>query len=412
MRKFFQKGSVIFREGDYGDCAYAIEKGVVAISTSRGAKELLLANRSVGEIFGEMAIVDDKPRSASAVASDDCVVLVISRDQLQNRVAMLDPVMRMVLNVILERFRDSVRRMSEEASISEPGRKPTQQVENTAKPPVDDYLSAIERIELEQAIKQALTRDEFELFYQPIVCASRGTIVGFEGLARWWHPTRGLLSPTAFIPVAEESGLIFKLSRWAIQRACEDVRAMRSIGDHTRSLFVSVNVTGDDICEGGIIEDVQNIFSETQTLQHTIEFEVTESTLVSDPERAIEIFEKLQALGISIAIDDFGTGYSNLRYLARYPAQKLKIDKCFVDSLVRDEQSEELVRAIIQLSHSAGMSVVAEGVERMDQATLLAELNCDMLQGYLFAKPMPLEMCLQYLNEETRSQAKLGYKIA
>ncbi|MCI4661910.1 MAG: EAL domain-containing protein [Neomegalonema sp.] len=343
-----------------------------------------------------MAIVDDKPRSATVIASTDCQLLVLPRDQLQHRMRVLDPVLRMVLSVILDRFRDSVRHIGGEAPApAQPAAK---------QPDLSDYLSAIEVITLEQSLKQALERDELVPFYQPIMDTKSGTIAGFELLARWNHPERGILPPGVFITVAEQSGLVREISLWALRRACVDMeifnRARQDLG--APGCFIAVNVTGDDICAEGFAQTVATILQETGADPRWLELEITESTLIDHASDVIDKLQKLRALGLSISIDDFGTGYSNLRYLAQYPVQKLKIDKGFIDPIAQAGRGREIVRAMIELGHILGLRLVAEGIEDCEQVAILRELGCDYLQGYHFSRP------LSYAD----SQALLCQKVA
>lgn len=391
IRRHFRAGTELFHEGAAGDCAFIIERGAVHIWTERNGSKTSLATRVAGEIVGEMAIVDNQPRSASATALTDCEMLVLTKAQLQNRVSALDPVMRMVLSVILERFRDSVRRLSG-ADQDDPATERARAADRAAK-----HEAAVERIALEQSIKRALDGDEFVLFYQPLVSARTGRVAGFEALARWRHPERGLLGPWAFIDVAEESGLICDISRWALRRACADARrfnAGRRPEDH---VFVAVNVTSGDICDPSFEWCVQDAIDAADVPPSNIVLEITESSLVDNPDVAIGMLKRYRDLGVSISVDDFGTGYSSLNYLAKYPVQKLKIDKSFLDELIEEQRSADVVRAMIELAHILKLEVVAEGVETDEQVKMLTAFGCDYLQGYLFSKPVSLEESLALL---------------
>ncbi|MEO1330626.1 MAG: EAL domain-containing protein, partial [Pseudomonadota bacterium] len=391
IRRQFGRGATLFREGDPGDCAYIIEHGAVEISAGEGAARQVLATRVAGDIFGEMAIVDSKPRSATVTAVEDTQVLVVSKQQLQARIQALDPVLRMVLGVILDRFRDSVRRMSGEAP-SAPAQDAPETVERFS--PLAEYSKAFERIELEQTVKHAVSAGEMTLFYQPIVRARDGAIAGFEGLARWNHPLHGILSPGVFMPAVEDSGLMGEFTRWAVHRAAEDAARFARAPGAPENLFVSVNVTADDICDPSFVDFLAHTLDAVAFRSASLELEVTEASLASNPKTAIDVLGKIRALGPSISIDDFGTGYSNLTYLTQYPVQKLKIDKSFVDKLNQRSQDSSVVASIIRMSHAIGLKTVAEGIEDAGQAETLREFGCDLFQGYLYHRPQPFEACL------------------
>jgi diguanylate cyclase (GGDEF)-like protein len=243
----------------------------------------------------------------------------------------------------------------------------------------EEYRSWIE-VELRGALK----RGDFSLYYQPQVDITNGSILGYEALLRWKHPVRGHIPPLDFIQIAEESGFINTLGRWAILQACRDASILEG------HLTVSVNLSPMQFLNGDILRTVEEALRKTGLEPSRLELEVTESTLIEDRAKAAELFAGLAKLGTSIAIDDFGTGYSNLGYLADIPFKKLKIDKSFIDRIETDMQMAQIVSAIIALSRALGATAVAEGVETERQETLLKAAGCNVVQGFLHGKPMPL----------------------
>ncbi len=243
----------------------------------------------------------------------------------------------------------------------------------------EEYRSWIE-VELRGALK----RGDFALYYQPQVNILNGEVLGYEALLRWKHPTKGYIPPLDFIQVAEENGFINTLGRWAILQACRDASTM------AQHLTVSVNLSPMQFLNGDILKTVEDALRKTGLEPARLELEVTESTLIEDRVKAAELFEGLSALGTSIAIDDFGTGYSNLGYLADIPFKKLKIDKSFIDRIETDTHMAQIVSAIIALSRALGATAVAEGVETENQEILLKAAGCNVIQGFLHGKPMPL----------------------
>lgn len=249
---------------------------------------------------------------------------------------------------------------------------------------------ARELLALDADMRKALEQNEFLVYYQPVMSISGERTLGFEALVRWRSPTRGLVTPHAFIPHAEESGLIVPLGELVLRRACETMAAWRVRYPASRSMTLAVNLSARQFTQPGIVETVRQILRETGLPPAWLKLELTESTLMGDPETALTSMRRLKALGVSLAIDDFGTGYSSLAYLQRFPVDMLKIDRSFVQDLPReDSDSRELARAIMALARSLRLAVVAEGVETREQLELLAELGCEAVQGFYFSPPLP-----------------------
>jgi len=249
---------------------------------------------------------------------------------------------------------------------------------------------ARELMALDADMRRALEQDEFLVYYQPVMSIIGDRALGFEALVRWKSPTRGLVTPHAFIPHAEESGLIVPLGDLVLRRACATMAGWRKCYPAARSMTLAVNLSARQFNQPDIVESVRQILCESGLPPAWLKLELTESTLMGDPEAALSSMRRLKALGVSLAIDDFGTGYSSLAYLQRFPVDMLKIDRSFVQDLPReDSDSRELARAIMALARSLRLGVVAEGVETREQLELLAELGCEAVQGYYFSPPLP-----------------------
>jgi diguanylate cyclase (GGDEF)-like protein/PAS domain S-box-containing protein len=248
---------------------------------------------------------------------------------------------------------------------------------------------AHERFELETALREAIQRDEFILYYQPQVDLAVRRVVGCEALIRWNHPQKGMIPPVRFIELAEETGLIKPMGEWVMRKACEQAGLWRAQG--LPPLRVAVNVSGGQVTGDEIIQEVRHILSDTHMQASLLDIEITESTLMKDADTAIEILRDLKGLGVGLSIDDFGTGYSSLSQLKRFPVDKLKIDKSFVQNLETDRDDAAIVRAIIAIGHNLKLKVMAEGVENRQQLALVHAGGCDEVQGYYFSRPVPAD---------------------
>ena len=266
-----------------------------------------------------------------------------------------------------------------------------------------------QQLRLEQDLHQALKHEhELELFYQPIIDARTGRICKLEALIRWHHPEYGLLAPDQFIGIAETNGFIQELDTWVLRRACRDLAFLQQKGH--QDVKVAVNCSPLNLSNQHLSEHIAEVLTSTHTQAAMLELEVTESALVSNLGRAAIKFAELRNLGLSLSLDDFGTGYSSLAYLKRLPLDTLKIDRSFVQDLEKSAQDQEIVNAIIIMAHALRLTVVAEGVETLEQMRLLTEQNCDYLQGYLFSKPLPLTELLEQF--PTLERAHLRIHIA
>jgi diguanylate cyclase (GGDEF)-like protein len=249
--------------------------------------------------------------------------------------------------------------------------------------------AAIDRLETENDLRRAIDRGELRLVFQPTVDVATQRVIGAEALVRWDHPTRGLVEPGAFIPLAEETGLIHPLGRWVLMEACQQLAAWSvELRPHDQ-LSVAVNLSPHQLGDPGLVDQVAATLASTGADPGRLVLEVTESALLEDADAALEVLERLRALGVHIALDDFGTGWSSLSYLNRLPADVLKIDRSFVGRLGGDRRDRSLVAGMIDLAHALDLLVVAEGVETPSQLADLFAMGCDVAQGYYFSRPVP-----------------------
>lgn len=246
---------------------------------------------------------------------------------------------------------------------------------------------AQQRVELSTALRHAIEQQHLELHYQSIHELESGEIIGFEALVRWRHPEQGMISPAAFIPIAEESGLIFAIDSWVLSEACRQMRAWLQEGRALR--FIAVNISSRFFAHGDLDMRVTSILADSGLDASFLELEITESAIMQDPEAAMEQLARLRALGVHLAIDDFGTGHSSLLRLKRMHVQKLKIDQGFVKGLPDSREDAAITRSVIGLAHNLGLRVVAEGIEESCQAEFLLAQGCDFGQGYGFSRPKP-----------------------
>ncbi len=255
----------------------------------------------------------------------------------------------------------------------------------------------VSRLQLEMDLRKGIENQEFENFYQPIVSLSTGQIVGFEALVRWHHPQRGLVFPLEFIPVAEETSLIFPLGQWVLTEACRQMRIWLERFGASRSLTISVNLSAKQFLQPDLIEQVGRVLFETGLPPSSLKLEITESMIMENPYSAATTLSQMKALDIQLGIDDFGTGYSSLSYLHRFPVDTMKVDRSFVSQMELKEENKQIVGTIVALAHNLGLDVVAEGVETVEQLGELKQLGCEYGQGYLFSKPVKREAAEQLL---------------
>lgn len=257
--------------------------------------------------------------------------------------------------------------------------------------------AALQLLQLETDLRRAINQQEFIVHYQPIVDLSEGRIAGFEALVRWHHPQRGMVSPSLFIPVAEETGLIILIGDWVLREACHQLRLWQKEKLKGIPLFMSVNLSARQFAQLDLIEQIDRIMEETQLNPHSLKLEITESAIMDNANFAAVILQKLRDRSIQLSIDDFGTGYSSLSYLHSFPVNTLKVDQSFVQRIDGKPENLGLIPAIMSIAQTMGMSVIAEGIETTQQLTQLRTLGCNFGQGYLFSKPMDAERVINLI---------------
>jgi diguanylate cyclase (GGDEF)-like protein/PAS domain S-box-containing protein len=252
----------------------------------------------------------------------------------------------------------------------------------------DMYANTLAKLQLETDLRRAIERKEFRVYYQPIISLTSGSILGFEALLRWQHPERGLLNPADFIPLAEETGLIFSIGSWVLHEACCQMQAWRVC--HRSNLLekISVNLSGKQFSQPDLIEQIRKILHSTGLDAGTLVLEITEGVIVENGDKATTILLQLREMGIELSIDDFGTGYSSLGRLYNFPISVLKIDHSFISLMSANSKNLEIIEIIITLAHKLGVDVLAEGVETKEQLALLKKLNCEYCQGHFFSVPL------------------------
>lgn len=262
------------------------------------------------------------------------------------------------------------------------------------------HAQALQLLQLETALRQAIAQNEFLLYYQPIVSLVTGQLTGFEALVRWQHPDQGLVYPDAFIPVSEDSGLILPIGRWVLWEACRQLRDWQLQLPAAENLTVSVNLSSRQIKEPDFVTQLDQILAETGLSGSSLNLEITESMMIENTEAVSAMLLQIRERQIQLGIDDFGTGYSSLSYLHRFSVNSLKIDRTFINCMSLEDEKSGIVRAIITLAHTLGMEVIAEGVETPHQLNLLKSLACEFAQGYFFARPLNCESARQLIESE------------
>lgn len=378
-RRHVATGEAVFREGDPPNCAYLIDSGRIEVSTQQGGKKLIFSYLGAGDLLGEMAVIDDAPRSADAFAVSDCVLTEIRRDQIQERLKEADSIIRVLVHALLQRYRSGLNAVR--------GRPKTAVSAGTSLDASEGANSphALSKFRLESQLISAIERDELTVVFQPVYDVKLRQVVGFEALTRWHHPERGPISPVEFIALAEETSLILPVGQYALRKACE---ALKALGAEFSEVFVAVNVSARQ----SSAPDFVNMLKATTELYNIapqrIELEITES-LTLDYKAVETLIERCHELGISVALDDFGTGYSSLGHLHRLKFDVVKLDQAFTRQMMDDSRCMALTRGIATMIHAIGAECLAEGVETAEQAIVLERLGVRYLQGWFFGRPEP-----------------------
>ncbi|MBD2297889.1 EAL domain-containing protein [Nostoc sp. FACHB-87] len=259
------------------------------------------------------------------------------------------------------------------------------------------YQEAIQLLEIENDLRRAIERRELIIYYQPIITLSTGQITGFEALVRWQHPVRGLMAPTEFIPIAEETGLINEIDIWVLQSACQQLRLWQEHPNIPKNLTMSVNLSARLFTQANLINQIDQIIHDTKVNPKNLELEITESVIMENTHAVRSMIEEIKQRNVKLVMDDFGTGYSSLSYIHSLPLDSLKIDKSFITRMQFYQDNLGLVPTIISIAKSMNMTVIAEGVETQEQLVKLRSLNCDFAQGFLFSQPLKPETVIDFI---------------
>ena len=266
------------------------------------------------------------------------------------------------------------------------------------------HIRAVTRLQLETDLRFAIERNEFELYYQPIISLDTASLSGFEALVRWNHPQRGLVPPNEFIPISESTGLIIPMTVQILHAACSQVVKWQAQTHYPEPLSIAVNLSGKHFGHPALVEQIKTVIAETGINPESLKLELTESAVMDNAETAILMLKQIKETGVRVSIDDFGTGYSSLSYLHRFPIDLLKVDRSFVSAMEENTENGEIVRTVIALAKALNLKVVAEGIESIHQFHQLRILGCEYGQGYLFSKPLPVADIERLLADNNRWQ--------
>ncbi len=393
IREFYSAGNTIFNEGDFGQIAYLIERGAIRISSYRSGQDQDIALLNEGDMFGEIALIDRRARTATATATEETTLIPISRDLVVSKLKQSDPLLSYILQVVVERWRESMGGI--------PLKTDAQLAEENDISSLKTF--AIDQLKIAQNLSDAIERNEFLLYYQPVVHLHNRQLGGFEALIRWNQPDMGFVSPVGFIGVAENTGLIVPIGRWVLKTALAALAEFQSDMDEHHPgaprLFMSINVSARQLQEQDEVETLIDIIRASGVDPKRIKLEVTESALIGNPMVAAEALNKLKELDLLIAIDDFGTGYSSLNYLSQFPIDTLKIDQSFVFAMLEHDGSRRITKAIASMAHDLEMNCIAEGIEQEADIPVLQSMGVEYGQGYFFSKPRAQEQVQDYISK-------------
>ena len=375
QRLTFRAGDAIFAEDDEPTTAFLIESGRVVVSTFQRGEKRELGELRAGSLLGEMAVIDSAPRSATAHALTDCVLIPIDRNQFAERLAAADPVVRALLMSQLTRYRSALATLTGDQR----GQIPSSN---------SDESGAFDKIRLESELRSALQRDELEVRLQPLMHIASGRIAGYEALVRWQHPQRGQVSPNEFIRLAEETSLIIPVGDYVMARVCDMLVDLRRRGRDPLP-FIALNVSARQLEDPTLIDRMLAHLTARDLPADRLEIEITES-LVFNPTQVAALLDRCHAAGMQVALDDFGTGYSNLGPVLSLDFDRIKLDQSFTRAL-HTPRGLALVRAIVAMVKALDCEMIAEGVELPEQLEALRELGCDYAQGWLVGKPVALQ---------------------
>lgn len=376
-----QAGDVVFREGDPVDHAYILEKGAIEISVERGGQSVVICELGPGAILGEMAVIDQATRTATAKAIEDCRLTVVTPHQIRQRIENADAVIRSLMNILLKRYRVELARNrgfpveAESALLDSAG---------------------IRKIRLENELKEALEAGRIQVMYQPIFRLADKSIAGVEALLRWDHPDRGMIPPTELVRLTEETDLFVHLDLYVLGTAIKSLVDFRARASD--DFFISINVSVKHTRNQDFLNNARSICLATQQDVHNIMLELTESALV-DIQQLSDWVQDAKTAGFKLCVDDFGTGFASLEYLTRISPDVIKVDRSFVLPLPDNPRIASVLRGILHLADDLNVKVIAEGAETTEHVDLLWGLGYDMAQGYALGHPLTRAQILDLLTD-------------
>ncbi|MFM7532963.1 MAG: EAL domain-containing protein [Rubrivivax sp.] len=377
----------LFQEGDRGDSAYLIESGCVEIVREVEGQPRRLDMLAANDLFGELALIDGLPRTATARTVVPTVLLRIDRGYFEDLLERAEPMVHYLLRLLLLRFRNE-RTAGARAALAPAAGAPVPSPGTD--PAADLHASALRTLTLSSDLTAATQSDQLELRYQPILHLASGALAGCEALVRWQHPRLGLIGPDEFIPLAERSRLIHRIGNWVLQRALDDWPQLRARCGHVpgERPFISVNLSAPELAAPGIADTILQGLAARGIDPQELRIELTETTVIANLEEVAAVTHRLRSAGVGIALDDFGTGYAGLSYLQGLPFTCLKIDRIFVGHMQVSERSHQIVRASLELARPLGLVTVAEGIEEEAVGSRLATMGCTYGQGFHYARPL------------------------
>jgi diguanylate cyclase len=377
IRRELFAGEVLYRQGEASDCAWLVERGTIELVSVQGRREISHGVLGQGNLIGELGMLDGAPRSATAIARGDTVLLAIEHDQFLERLDNGDPIVRTLVDSLLQRTRSIIASLPADVAL------PAEDVS------CDDPTerSGIEKIRLEAQLREALDNGTLEVRYQPLYDIPAGHVSSYEALVRWDLPERGAVSPAEFIKLAEETSLIVPVGEYVLDRVLGVLIGLRDAGV-TPLPSIAVNLSARQLVEPGMARQIVARVERAQLPAGTLKLEVTESRMLDyGPVHAV--MQHCREHGIPFALDDFGTGYSNLTHLYKLDFEFIKVDQAFARHMFETPRAMALVESIVAMAHALGAQVITEGVETPQQLQRLRELGVRYAQGYLIGQAQP-----------------------
>ena len=370
-------GEVLYRQGDPSDCAWLVERGTIELVSVQGRREISHGVLGPGELLGELGMLDGAPRSATAIARGDAVLLAIEHDQFLDRLSSGDPIVRTLVDSLLRRSRSIIASLPADTAL------PAEDI--SCEDPAE--RSGIDKIRLEAQLRDALDTGTLEVRYQPLFDIPAGCVTSYEALVRWDLPGRGAVSPAEFIKLAEETSLIVPVGEYVLDRVLEVLTGLRDAGVAPLP-SIAVNLSAKQLVEPGMARQIVARIDRAQLPAGALKLEVTESRML-DYAPVHAVIRHCREHGIPFALDDFGTGYSNLTHLYKLDFEFIKVDQAFARHMFDSPRAMALVEAIVAMAHGIGAEVITEGVETQAQLQRLRELGVRYAQGYLIGQAQP-----------------------